>query len=159
MATRSVSNADFTIERTYDAGPARVFDAWADPTKKARWFGAPEGAESERAFDFRVGGREHNAGTLPDGTRYTFDADYQNIVVGERIVYTYAMTMNGEPISVSVASIEFKAIDGSPDRARLILTEHGAFFDGLDNVGQREQGTRELLDALGKEIERERALT
>ena len=31
MTERSVTHATFVIERTYDATPARVFAAWADP--------------------------------------------------------------------------------------------------------------------------------
>jgi hypothetical protein len=40
---------------------------------------------------------------------------------------------------------------------RLVLTEQGAYFDGLDDTGERERGTAELLDALGAELRRERA--
>ncbi len=158
MTQRSISHADFTIERTYEAEPDRVFDAWADPAKKARWFAGPSEVGNERAFDFRVGGHERAVGTLPDGTTFTFDADYRNIVANERIVYEYSMTMNGEPISVSVAAIEFRPVGGSPNRTRLVVTEHGAYFEGLDNAGNREQGTRELLEALGRELEREAAV-
>ena len=71
---------------------------------------------------------------------------YQDIVENERIVYSYEMTMNGRRISVSVATLEFIAVDGG---ARLIVTEQGAYLDGLDTSDIREQGTKELLDALG----------
>jgi hypothetical protein len=35
----------------------------------------------------------------------------------------------------------------------LTLTEHGAFFDGLDSPTQREQGTGSLLDALARVLQ------
>ena len=35
---------------------------------------------------------------------------------------------------------------------RLVLTEQGAFLDGLDYVAQREEGTQQLLDNLGKAL-------
>ena len=41
---------------------------------------------------------------------------------------------------------------------RLVYTEQGAFLDGYDNPDDRERGTAELLDALGRELERERSL-
>ena len=37
MTQRSAVHADFTIERRYDASPARVFAAFADPVAKRRW--------------------------------------------------------------------------------------------------------------------------
>ncbi len=41
MTARSTYHASFVIERNYDASPARVFSAWANPTAKARWFVGP----------------------------------------------------------------------------------------------------------------------
>jgi uncharacterized protein YndB with AHSA1/START domain len=147
MSDRSVEHATFSVERTYDTSPARVFAAWADPAAKARWFGRDT---SEFELDFRVGGRELNRGSAPDGNRYTFAALYQDIVPDERIVYSYDMHLGETRISVSLATIEFKA-QGSG--TRLVLTEQGAFLDGHDSPAQREQGTGGLLEALGKELE------
>jgi len=47
MADRSVTHATFLLERSYDASPARVFAAWADPAAKARWFAGPEEGTGE----------------------------------------------------------------------------------------------------------------
>jgi hypothetical protein len=38
---------------------------------------------------------------------------------------------------------------------RLTLTEHGAFFDGLEDPDVRRDGTGSLLDALARELERD----
>jgi uncharacterized protein YndB with AHSA1/START domain len=46
VTERSVTHATFVVERSYDAAPARVFAAWADPAAKARWFASPEGAST-----------------------------------------------------------------------------------------------------------------
>jgi hypothetical protein len=48
-------------------------------------------------------------------------------------------------ISVSVTTVEFLA---SGTGTALILTEHGAFFDGGDKPEHREEGTRSLIDGL-----------
>ena len=67
---RSVTHATFAVERSYDASPARVFVAWAEPEGKARWFGNPEDGVAEFELDFRVGGREFNRGKVEGrGTR------------------------------------------------------------------------------------------
>jgi uncharacterized protein YndB with AHSA1/START domain len=146
--TRTVVHDTFVIDRSYAASPARVFAAFADPSAKLKWFGDPDlEKNAPHDIDFRVGGRESLRADAPDGgPSFTYDAVYQDIVDNERIVYSYEMTMNGRRISVSVATIEFMA-DGNG--TKLILTEQGAFLDGLDTNAIREQGTRELLDALG----------
>ncbi len=146
MTERSVEHATFVVERTYDASPARVFAAWASREAKSRWFLEPGG---EFELDFRVGGREFSRGGLPDGTVYTFEGRYQDILPDERIVYAYDMHLDDTRISVSLATVELKPEGGS---TRLILTEQGAFLDGLDTPGEREQGTGSLLDALGEEL-------
>ena len=63
----------------------------------------------------------------------------------ERIVYAYAMEIDGTPISVSLATVEFQPAGAG---TRLIITEQGAFLDEFVDGGGREQGTRTLLDRL-----------
>ena len=150
MSERSVEHATFVVERTYEASRARVFAAWADREAKARWFGDSESGDFE--LDFRVGGREFNRGTAPDGHHYTFEARYEDIVPDERIVYSYDMHLDETRISVSLATVELKPAGAG---TRLIFTEQGAFLDGHDRPQLREQGTGSLLDALGEELERE----
>ena len=151
MTDRSVVHDTFVIERRYEASPARVFTAWSDPAAKAKWFGEPDfGAEFPHEMDFRIGGHEKIGGRPPGGSLYTYDAVYQDIVDAQRIVYTYEMQMDGKRISVSVATIEFAA-DG--DGTLLIVTEQGAYLDGYDTSAQREQGTKELLEALAKSLD------
>jgi uncharacterized protein YndB with AHSA1/START domain len=150
MTERSVTHATLAIERTYDATPARVFAAWADPAAKARWFAGPEGWESGGyELDFRVGGKECAVGGPPGGPIHRYDARYYDIVPDERIVYSYEMHTDDTRISVSLATVEFKPAGVG---TRLIVTEQGAFLDGYDTPALREQGTIDLLDALAEEL-------
>jgi uncharacterized protein YndB with AHSA1/START domain len=145
----SVFHHDFSLVRTYPFTRAQVFDAWADPAKKARWFGvSPEFHDTVSRQDFRVGGRDHNSATHDAGWRTEFDAEYQNIVQDERIVYSYRMTFNGAPLSASLAAIEFAdepTADGGPG-TRMTLTEHGAYYGDAEDASNRELGTRGILD-------------
>jgi uncharacterized protein YndB with AHSA1/START domain len=140
----SVEHSTFVIERTYDASPARVYAAWSEPDAKAHWFGG-----GAFALDFRVGGRETNDGGPEGGPHYTYEATYRDIVSDERIVYTYVMHVDDALMSVSLATVEFEP---EGEGTRLTLTEHGAFLDGLDTSAQREHGTGELLDQLGRTL-------
>jgi len=155
MAEQSVTHATFVVEHTYDASPARVFAAWADPAAKARWFAGPDEWESSgHELDFRVGGRERVSGGPKGGPVHTFEARYHDIVPNERIVSAYAMYMDETRISVSLATVELRPAGAG---TRLIYTEQGAFLDGHDTPAERERGTRDLLDALGAELRREPA--
>jgi uncharacterized protein YndB with AHSA1/START domain len=151
MSERSVEHATFVVERVYDAPPDRVFTAWSDPRAKTRWF---DGSEGEFELDFRVGGWEHGRGTAPDGREYTYQALYQDIVPGRRIVYTYDMLLDGTRISVSVATAEFRP---ERDGTRLVFTEQGAFLDGHEMPARREQGMGSLLASLGEWLQSNRS--
>ncbi|HEU0243424.1 MAG TPA: SRPBCC family protein [Candidatus Limnocylindrales bacterium] len=150
MTERSAAHATFTVERDLAFAPATVFRAFSDAEAKLRWFGPPDGAPMDYALDFRVGGREHaGAGEPTSEGSFTFDAVYHDIVPGERIVYTYGMTMNGRPISASVATI---VLVPTATGTHVRLTEQGVFLDGLDQNAARERGTNELLDALAASL-------
>lgn len=145
---RSTTHATFVIEREFNAPPARVFAAFADPKQKSKWFGGPdEWDKSNEAFDFRVGGKESVSGGPPGGPVHAYNAVYWEITENERIVSSYQMHLDQRRISVSLATIEFKPSGGGTS---FVLTEQGAFLDGYDDAGERERGTRELLDQLDK---------
>ncbi len=149
MTARSVTHATFSLERTYDAPTARVFAAWADPGAKARWFAGPA---AEHELDFRVSGREVCRGPGGDGPVLTFESHYQDIVPSERIVYASTLHTGQTLSTVSLTTVEFGP---AGDGTRLLLTEHGAFLDGHEEPGWREQGTSQQLAALDTYIKEE----
>ncbi len=149
---RSVVHATFQLERTYDAPVARVWAALTDEAAKAKWFGGSPGAWEllERHMDVRVGGRERAKGRRWEGgVVSTFDAIYHDVIPNERLVYTYEMHLDDKKISVSLATMQLKA-EGA--KTTLTVTEQGAFLDGYDDAGSREEGTAYLLDALGASL-------
>jgi uncharacterized protein YndB with AHSA1/START domain len=151
----SVTHSTFTLERTYDASPARVFAAFADAEQKVQWFTGPEEwTLDEFEVDFRVGGRETNSGRLADGPKHTFEARYYDIVPEQRIVYAYDMLLGDERISVSLATIEFEP---AGEGTKLTLTEQGAYLDAFDDPSMRKRGTGDLLEALADYLEPARA--
>ncbi len=146
MTERSTAHSTFVVERTVGAAPARVFTAFSTEEGKKRWFGSVGDLKLlERTFDFRVGGAESLRGEWPNGTVSAFDARYFDIVENERIVYAYEMHINGNKISVSLATIELTP-DGA--KTKLKITEQGSYLDGYDDAGKREHGTNLLIDNL-----------
>jgi hypothetical protein len=59
------------------------------------------------------------------------------------------MHLGDKKISVSLATMQLQAAGG---KTTLKVTEQGAFLDGFDDAGSREQGTGHLLDALGASL-------
>ena len=150
MTARPVTHSTFSLERTFDVPPARVFQAFANPEAKSRWFVGPPGMKSERkAFEFRVGGREQVITAAEGGIKHVFNCEYQDIVPNERIIYTYEMLLDESRMSVSIATIEIRpAGKGS----QLTLTEMGAFLNGPEDAAGREQGTKALLEQLAASL-------
>jgi uncharacterized protein YndB with AHSA1/START domain len=146
MTLSTVTHDTFVIARTYDAPVARVFRAWADPNRKARWFaGSADALGHGYELDFQVGGGEVNRGGPPGGPVYTYTAQFRDIVIDRRIVSTSEMFADDSLISVTVATVEFRE---SGDATELVLTEQGVFLDGQETSAQREEGTRSLLNSL-----------
>ncbi|MBP1989764.1 SRPBCC family protein [Paenibacillus eucommiae] len=143
MKPRFTTHSTFQIERIYRATPERVFAAWSDRSAKARWFQPAE------VFDFRVGGREYSQGGPAGGPVFAFEANYQEIVPNERLVYSYSLDQDEIRISVSIATIELLP---TSEGTKLVFTEQGTFLDGHDTPEQREHGTKEMLDLLGKSL-------
>jgi len=143
----SIVHADFTIERQYDCTPAQAFSGFADAELKRRWFAVPaEWENSTYELDFRVGGSELNRGGPAGDVVHTFRARYHEIVPDERIVFAYDLLADERLMSVSLTTVEFFAAEAG---ARVVFTEYGAFFDGLDEPAEREHGTGILLGRLG----------
>ena len=153
MSTAPLQYDTFVIERKLPQPPSRVFAAFADQQRKARWFGCVDGWEvAEHTLDFRVGGREVWRGGPPGDAPHRNDTYYHDIVADERIVWSYAMQVAGRRISVSLATLELSP-DGTGTRMRFI--EQGVYLDGHDGLAERERGTKDLLDNLERALREE----
>lgn len=149
----TTTHGSFIIERRYSASPERVFAAWTDPQAKRAWFAEGEGWDIRNyELDFREGGTETStfrmvggSSPFPPNTTFSNDTVFNEVIPNERIIFTYSMARDGVRFSVSLASVELHSADTG---TRLILTEHGAFFEGADGVKMREQGWQTLLGKL-----------
>lgn len=147
-----VAHSTFRLERHYRAAPARVFQAFADPAAKRRWFVEGEGFEIfEYRPAFEVGATEFSRFRYGAGPEMTNACTYQDIVPDRRLVFCYRMTIGGAIMSASLTTIELTAQDGG---TLLVHTEQGTYLDGSDDGTGREEGVRGLLEILAKEVER-----
>ncbi len=141
-----------TLERTYDASPARTFHAWADPDIRGIW-GSPSDEVQIRneAADFRVGGEDIQTCLVGGEAVATVVGRYHDIVPDRRIVYTEIISDPAALMGMSLVSAEFIA-QGSG--TRLVLTLQTVAVDGSDLLEGVEAGWSSALDRLGKQFAR-----
>lgn len=155
MSQSSVVHNTFSIEKEYPHSLEKVFNAFADPVKKRRWFAEGEGFVVDSfQMDFQVGGKETCLFRIQEGPvagqLCRNDSWYLDIVPNQRIVTAYNMTLGGKCISSSLSTVELSSANGG---AVLKFTEQAAFFDGADGVEMRRQGWQFLLEQLAKELD------
>ena len=145
MADRDTVFGGFTVERRFNARPARVFAAFTDARIKQRWLGCDHVASPViEQLDFVVGGREVSRGPGTDGVDHIFEGTYLDIVDDSRFVFAFVMHLGERKLSASIASVEVMA-DG--DGTRLLFNEQGVYF-GEDGWADREEGTAVGMDQL-----------
>jgi len=159
MEIQPVVHSTFVLERTYPTAADRVFAAFADPTKKRRWFAEGQSHTLEAyALDFRTGGQEHYTSRFKEGTpvagrTLTNQNTFHDIVPNRRLVFTSAMAMDGRCFAISIGTVELAPAKLDPaDGTTLTLTFQSAFLEGADGPAMREAGWRTLLDKLATEL-------
>ena len=147
-----VRHDTFTISRRLDAGPAEVFDAFADTAIRRRWFRLP-GSGATYEHDFRVGGGETARssftapGTAPE--RLEYRSRYLDIAGTQRIVFGYEALVDDELRWTSLVTVELE-----PDAAgtHLRWTEQVTFVryagDGSADLAHLRGGSTLRLNGL-----------
>ena len=157
MQQPSAVHSTFVLERSFPKSPEKVFAAFADATKKLRWFAEGEGHKIEEyAMDFRLGGIERlryrmSEGTPIAGMYITNEGRFQDIAPNHRIVTASTMDLNDKRISASLVTFEFLPTEKGTD---LVCTHQGTYIEWPDGPKLIEAGWRGLLESLAAEITR-----
>jgi uncharacterized protein YndB with AHSA1/START domain len=150
MATESsvaaagpVIRPSLTLKRRLNAPPAKVYAAWTDPEKIARWFGPSQVvAGSVRAdIDARIGGRYRISFQVQDGKHHEVAGVYREMVPNQRLTFSWAWHSTPERESQVTVSLK-------PDGDGTLLTlHHEQMFDEAARDGH-ESGWIGTLDKL-----------
>jgi uncharacterized protein YndB with AHSA1/START domain len=147
MTKTSPTSGSFTINRHFNHGPDKVFDAFSTPATKAKWFTGPKGGEAlERVIDVKAGGSEVLRFRHPSGMITHFTARYHSVEKNKRIVYSYDLMIDEKHHSTSLAAVELVPAGNGTD---MIFTEHVAWHDGTElakGLASREHGTSWQFD-------------
>lgn len=139
------------VTRRFEASPERVFDAWFDREKAARWLFATEAGQMVRVdIDPRVGGSFRFVDRR-DGEDVEHTGVYLEIDRPRRIVFTLSVPKYGAETSRIVVDI---ARRGSG--CELTLTEERVRSDA---AGRSESGWSAVLDSLARAYHVEAAVS
>jgi uncharacterized protein YndB with AHSA1/START domain len=85
--TSAIDRPVIIITRDFNAPRELVWKAITDPKQVAVWYGGPGFTNPVCEMDLRPGGAWHHVMQAPDGTRYTIDSIFEEIVEPERLVW------------------------------------------------------------------------
>jgi uncharacterized protein YndB with AHSA1/START domain len=136
------------VERTINAPPQVLFDAWTSPEVLRRWW--PAGADWQTPVaevDPRVGGRLRLVMRSPDGEEFGGSGEYVEMRPPERLAFTW--TWDGHEGHEGTQLIEVEFTERRDGTTTMVLTNRGlrdeeakrthregweASFDNLERV-------------------------
>lgn len=148
MAT--IAHATIVMDRTYNASPARVFNAWADVEARKRWSAPADNIRIEyEEADFREGGRDLSRCIEPGNDDYVAAVHYIDIKPDQRIFFVEDIAHGKRRVSAALITVELLPKDAG---TRLLLTMQIASFDGSNMEQGYQFGWSAALDNLAKEF-------
>ncbi len=146
MIDRAMIHETLTFERWLEASSTEVFDAYVDVERRTRWSTPSDSAVFVYLEnDFRVGGIDRFRCGDQHAPQYSGSVRYEDIVPGERIIYSETIEAGGERLSVALVSWEFRS-EGSGTRLR--VTVQIASLVGADMIAGNKTGMDAALENL-----------
>lgn len=105
------ADREFVHSRLIDAPPERVFLAFSDPARLARWWGPNGFTSSFEAFDLRPGGAWRFVMHGPVGKDYRNESVFREVAAPERIVFEHLSGHHFE-MTITLAAQEGKTLVG-----------------------------------------------
>ena len=139
----NASDRTLSIQRTFKAPIALVWEAWTQPGHIAKWWG-PQGMEVQIVeHDFTVGGKWKYVMAMPDGSEFVSEGVFSEIVEGKKVVTSAnfrPMTEGVELQALFTAAGEethftFHVVHPSADYAQ--QQEKMGFYNGWGGTFQR----------------------
>ena len=143
----SVSRADMTLVRTFDAPRELVWKAWTDPQQLAQWFGPKGFTNPVCEADVRVDGLMRITMQAPDGTQYPMTAIYTEVVPLERLVWDTSVEHPGN-VSFDIHQVTTFAERDGKTQVTLQAFITRATPESAGALGGMEEGWKMSLDKL-----------
>ncbi len=106
------THTQLEVSRTIRADRERVFDAWTDPAKIVKWWGAGGVTCPEAEMDVAAGGTYRIANLTPSGETMWISGRFSRVEPPALLTYSWAM----EPIDENTQHSEVEvSFDETPD--------------------------------------------
>lgn len=146
-----------TFERRFDATPADVFAAYADPRTREVWSAPSDDVEIViQSSDLRTGGGEIGRCGPKGAPSWTMKTAYHWVEADRLILFTEELWDAARLLTVAMVTFDIRA-DG--DGTSLRLTDQITSFVGPDGVSGHRQGYEIALANLEGVLTRGRART
>jgi uncharacterized protein YndB with AHSA1/START domain len=89
VRTDAASDREIATTRVIDAPRERVFEAFSDPARLARWWGPAGFTSTFHEFDLRSGGAWRFVLHGPNGADYANESVFVEVVKPERVVFDH----------------------------------------------------------------------
>ncbi|HZT78171.1 MAG TPA: SRPBCC domain-containing protein [Vicinamibacterales bacterium] len=141
--------ADAIVEEIDISAPAaRVFDAFANPDERVKWWSADDGRfkTTEMESDLRPGGKWAMRGTRQDGSPFTVAGEYRAVDRPSLLEFTWRPSWQGGEVE-SLVRVEFAETAGV---TRVRLTHSGL---ATDRSKTSHRGWPQILSWLKRHVE------
>ena len=126
-AAAPAAGREFVITRVFNAPRRLVFKMWTEPEHLARWWGPRGFTGLSSCMDVRPGGAWTRSMQAPNGSVIRKHGVYREIVVPERLVFTYVTDdPEGNPGPETLVTVSFVDLGG-----KTRLTLHQAPFQAV----------------------------
>jgi uncharacterized protein YndB with AHSA1/START domain len=136
------------ISWSFSHPPAKVWQAWTDPSIARLWFGSdPAGKVLEARFDVRVNGSFSVTFANSDGSEFTCQGIYQEIDAPNRLVFTWGWA--NQPEVKELISLQFV-----PDERGTSMIFEQSNIDHRTMFHNYAEGWRSTFQKLEKALEK-----
>ena len=143
-----------TMERTYNASPARVFAAWESVEARLRWsIPFPEAGAAYDQAEFRGGGLDIMRCGPKNDMRFLAHVRYLEILPDRRIVMAESVAEDGTIRAASLITVQFEPAGPKSAKAtKQTVTMQISALDGPDMLDGYRNGWTAALDNLANEF-------
>ena len=148
----STADRELVVSRLFEAPRDLVWDAWVDTDQRAQWWGPVGFSTTTQKFDLRVGGVWQQIMRGPDGTEYSNEGVFTEVVPRQRIAYDLRGGRKGSPEVTQHSTWIFER-EGSKTRLSIhIVFPTAEARDTCIRDYKADEGGRQTLERLAEHL-------